>query len=248
MGTPSSQTCASWVKEYLVSTEWCALYDCLVAVLSERLSGWPSDGIHDFVENNILYVAEHLRDEVAEWRLDGRSPRFEIDEEQSPYVRACSTDARPVLTALRRVDPFAFEGVCARILIELGADARVTQQSADGGIDFIATGLRIVPSTLGVPSACNAVLVGQAKRYKEGNNIRESQVREFVGAGILQLHRLQAEGKVGPLAPTLFAFWTTAEFDQGARRYARAAGVWYMDGDTLANYVHRLGLFPQLAT
>ena len=53
---------------------------------------------------------------------------------------------------------------------------------------------------------------------------------------------MQLGGQIGPLAPVPFAFWTTSDFDPNAKKFAHATGVWYMDGDTLANYVKYLSL------
>lgn len=246
MTTPSSQTCAAWVKEALISTDWVRLYDVCFAVTRTKLVTWADGEIHEYVEGNLRYVAEHLRDEASEWHIDGKSPRFEIDEEPSPYIRACAQQTRPLLLKLRRIDPFKFEHICAQILVKLGADAKATQRTADGGVDFVGSGLKIVRGTIGVPSACNAAVIGQAKRYKQGNNIKETQIREFVGAAILRRHQLHADGKIGPLTPVLFAFWTTADFDQNAKQFARASGLWYMDGDTLANYVDQLDMHAEV--
>ena len=218
------------------------MHDVCFQVLQARLPSWTEGQIHEFVELNASFVAEHLRDEASEWNVDGKPARFEIDHEQLPYIRACAQATQPILRRLRKVDPFKFEDVCKLILQKLGADAKTTQQTVDGGIDFFGSGLKIVQGTLGVPIACGALVIGQAKRYKDGNNIRETQVREFVGAAVLRKHQLSFDGRVGPLAPALFAFWTTSDFDPNAKRFARATGIWYMDGDTLANYVMHLGL------
>jgi len=83
--------------------------------------------------------------------------------------------------------------------------------------------------------------IGHAKRYKEGNAISETQMREFVGAATLKRHKLLREGVVGPLSPVTFAFWTTSDFDQPARQFARELGLWYMDQITLAEYISQLG-------
>lgn len=242
MGIPSSQVCAAWIKAELTETDWVPLNDICVRAVRLRIQTWTDSQVYEYVEQNLPHVAEHLRDEVAEWGVDGKVPTFEIDNEQSPYVRLCPSAARPLLTKLRMIDPYALEGVCADVLRKLGADAQATQQTNDGGIDFEAVGLKIVQGSLGMPNACKAAVVGQAKRYREANPIRECQLREFVGAATLRRHELQRNAVIGPLTPVLFAFWTTSDFDPNAKRFARASGLWYMDGDTLANYIDNLGL------
>jgi hypothetical protein len=242
MAIPSSQVLSAWVKSELVSIDWILLRDICFLAIRNRWTGRSEDEILDLVEDNIDYVAEQLRNEAAECFLDGSAPRFEIDDEQSPYIRAIGIEASGVLLKLRRIDPFELESVCAKLLERLGASASVTQRTNDGGIDFIGKNLKIVPQALSVPMACHAAVIGQAKRYKDGNIVGESRIREFVGAATLKKHSLQTDGSIGPLTPVLFAFWTTSDFDPNAKKFSRAVGLWHMDGHTLATYVMSLGL------
>lgn len=242
MAIPSSQVLAAWVKDELQGTEWASLRAVCLQAVVRRWRGLNETQLSEFIESNLSHVAEHLREEVGEWAIDGSSPVFEIDNEPVPYIRLLEDESRGVLIRLRTIQPSWFESVCARILKELGADSQVTQMSNDGGVDFLGLNLNIVPRALGVPAACKAVVIGQAKRYKAGNVIGETPLREFVGAAMLARYNLLRDGKCGPLAPFLLAFWTTSDFEPNAKRYARALGVWYMDGRTLSNYVARLGL------
>ena len=132
--------------------------------------------------------------------------------------------------------------MCASVLAALGATSRTTQKVKDGGIDFLGVNLKVVPTALSVPAASRTAVIGQAKRYKAGNTISETQLREFVGAATLERHKLLKDGIIGPLSPVVFAFWTTSDFDQNAKQFARELGLWYMDGVTLAGYVAALGL------
>jgi restriction endonuclease Mrr len=240
LAVPSSQIAASWVKAEIVSVDWVALTDLCFVTIRKFWSGRSENEIWDYVEQNIGYVAEHLREEVANCHIDGSARKFEIDDEQPPYVRAIGTETSPLLKHLRSIDPFKVEEICADILKALGAEAKVTQRTADGGVDFIATNLHFVPNNLTIPTACKAAIIGQTKRYKVGNVITERQMREFVGSGILKKHILQNEGKIGPLTPILFAFWTTSDFEPNAKKYAREVGLWFMDGHTLATYIQSL--------
>lgn len=242
MATPSSQVAASWVKEELQGTEWTPLRDALLEAMQKRWKNHSDDEYWDFVDANLAYVAEHLREELATCKLDGAVPTYEIDDEQLPYVRASSETAADILEKMRRIDPFKFEELCAKILTELGATAHTTQKSYDGGVDFIGINLNIVPSALVVPVHSQAAVIGQAKRYKDGNLIKETHLREFVGAAALRRHQLQRDEKLGPLTPVILAFWTTADFEPNARTFGRSVGIWYMGGNTLAAYVNRLGL------
>jgi len=240
MGVPSSQIAARWVQEDLESLAWISLREVLLYSLKKRMG--RGDEELGIVEDNLNFVAELLRNCAAEWVVDGSAPRFEIDNDPSPYIRLAGSPPSEIVSKLRKIDPYEFESVCADVLTALGATSRTTQRSKDGGIDFLGVNLKVVPTALSVPAASKTAVIGQAKRYKAGNAITETQLREFIGAATLQRHRLLREGIIGPLSPVIFAFWTTSDFDQNARQFARELGIWYMDGVTLAGYVAELGL------
>lgn len=46
----------------------------------------------------------------------------------------------------------------------------------------------------------------------------------------------------GVLSPVIYAFWTTSDFNEGAREYSKAMGIWTMDGITLSTYINELGI------
>ena len=241
MGVPSSQIAARWVQEDLESLAWISLREVLLYSLKKRM-GRGDEELGDIVEDNLNFVAELLRNCAAEWIVDGSAPRFEIDNDPSPYIRLAGSPPSEIVSKLRKIDPYEFESVCANVLTALGATSRTTQRSNDGGIDFLGVNLKVVPTALSVPATSKTAVIGQAKRYKAGNAITETQLREFIGAATLQRHKLLREGIIGPLSPVIFAFWTTSDFDQNARQFARELGIWYMDGVTLAGYVAELGL------
>lgn len=240
MAIPSSQVVANWIKEESLGEDWAALAVVCYTVVRRR---WPTpsdEEISDFVERELPFVTEYLRKDVAECAVDGSPTVFEIDNEERPYIRAILTPGSDIAVKMRKVDPFDFEKICAAVLEKLGAKSRVTQRTNDGGVDFIGVELKVVPKEFGIPTACKAAIIGQAKRYKDGNAINEVRLREFVGAATLHRHKLYQEGIIGPLTPVLCAFWTTSGFDPNAKAFARAIGMWYMDGRTLADYVDRL--------
>lgn len=241
MAVPSTQIIAVWIKDGATNTEWQSLDEVAFTVLRQRLTKHSDDDIWEIIEAGLPHIADTLRTEAADCLADGTPARFEIDDESSPYFKALPAD-NALLMKLRRVDPFKVEEICAHILEKLGATAHSTQRTADGGVDFIATNLDIVPSGFGIPAVCRAVVIGQTKRYKESNVIKETALREFVGAGVWKRHRLRLESGISPLAPVILAFWTTSNFEPNAKRYAREMGVWYMDGHTLAAYISGLGL------
>src|SRR5690349_7691983 len=136
MAIPSSQVVASWVKAEVISVEWISLREVCFTAVKNRWKGQSEDEIWEFVEENLKYVAEHLRDEASEYIIDGSAPRFEIDSEQVPYLRAKGVETSELLKQLRRIDPFKVEELCAKLLQNLGASAFNTQRTSDGGVDF----------------------------------------------------------------------------------------------------------------
>lgn len=248
MAKPSSQALAGWTKEVLIDASWNSLDSVIITGIKKNWPNIAETTLYELVEENLQHIAELLRNEAAEWRIDGTLPIYEIDDDPTtPYVKSLENNSREVLSHLRKISPANFEFVCARILNALGAEAsHATQQTVDGGIDFQAFRINIVPSALGVPVGCKAAVIGQAKRYKAGNLVREVNIREFVGAAMLRHHELLLQGDLLRLSPTLFAFWTTSDFDPGARKFARALGLWHMDGRTLANYVKELSLEDEI--
>ena len=241
MGVPSTQIISVWIKDGVTDTGFLLLEDVAFQVLRARLARHSDDDIWEIIEEKLPHIADCLREEAANCKADGVPPRFEIDDEQSPYIKAFPAE-NALLAKLRRIDPFVVEDLCAQILHKLGATANATERTGDGGVDFVATNLDIMPSGYGIPAVCRATVIGQTKRYKESNVIAEKSLREFVGSGVWKRHRLRLDSGVSPLAPVILAFWTTSNFEPNAKRYAREMGIWYMDGHTLASYVAKLGL------
>lgn len=187
------------MKAEICATEWTPLPDVCFSAIKNRWQGKSEEEILEYVEQNIAHIAEHLRDEISVCLVDGSAPKFEIDNERPPYVRAAGAPTSALLAHLRSIDPFAVEKICAEILKAFGATAQSTQQTADGGVDFIAISLSILPDDYPVPTRCKAAIIGQTKRYRDGNFVTEKQMREFVGAGLLRKHMLQTEGRISPL-------------------------------------------------
>lgn len=232
MGSPSSQIIAVWTEETLVSREWVLVEDAISAALEGKLPSYSEERRWDLVETCAPHVVQMLRNRIESARKDGAVFPFEIDEEDPPYIRATGKGDPSLLEKLKRIDPFDFEKVCAKILEKAGCASDVTKKTRDGGIDFVAHGLDILPDAMNCPEAVRATIIGQAKRFSK-DLIAEKALREFVGASLLKRHSLRVQKKVWPLSPVLLAFWTTSNFDPSGRSFARDAGVWLMDGHTI---------------
>lgn len=241
MGTPTTQVIASWTEEAIQTTEWLSIDDAIFEAISSRIPNWSDEKKWDLVESSTTFVVKILRDRIETARQDGAAFFFEIDEEEPPYIRSTGKGNWELLGKLKRIDPYDFEKVCSKILEHSGCASEVTQKSYDGGIDFVATGLDILPDEMNCPEGVRAAIIGQAKRYST-NLIAEKALREFVGASLVRRHHLRVQKKIWPLSPVLLAFWTTSNFDPSGRRFARDAGVWLMDGPTISAVLDDLGL------
>lgn len=241
MGAPPTQIIADWTEAFIAGRSWLAMDECISGALSSNLQDWSEEKRWDLAEQSLPYVIQLLRDRIEQAYFDGADVGFEIDEEDPPYIRSVGTDYSEILAKLKRIDPFEFENVCAEILNAVGCSSERTQRSRDGGIDFVATGLDILPPSMNCPVGCRAAIIGQAKRYNS-SQIAEKALREFVGASLLRRHELRVDKRIWPLSPVLLAFWTTSKFDPSGREFARNTGVWLMDGPTISSVIIKLGL------
>lgn len=215
-------------------------------VLTNELGGWSADEIADLVEQEVTgYLPEALRNAYAKRVEDGGTPFFEIDSENPPYIRKAHSKLFALHSKLRQLDWKLFESLCSEILNKLGGTSKVTGQPNDGGVDFYATGIRTHSNSLPLPRNAALSVIGQAKRY-DNAQIKESEIRKFVGGALLKLEELKRGHALGLLGPTIFAFWTSSDLHENAREYARSMGIWYMDGMTFAQYIQELGLEDRL--
>jgi restriction endonuclease Mrr len=249
MAAPSSQTIADWVIE-LSQPNWKRLDELCYEALRGK---WPSPSdeyLADVVSRELPYVKSVLNDMVGSAEANGEALLFEIDEEEIPYVRGKNRDCFDVLRLLRKIEPPKFEEVCAEILKQFGGASKVTGMPNDGGVDFISFNLSLVGMEFPTPESARMIVIGQAKRHKEGNTISESELRRFVGGATRKVHQLKREERIGALTPVVYAFWTSSDFERNAKSYSQEVGLWLMNGVTMAQYLlqlqmtQRLGLNP----
>ncbi|MBV5272199.1 MAG: restriction endonuclease [Lamprocystis purpurea] len=241
MGFPSSQTVASWVVSSLQSEEWILLQVASIACVKEKLINSIPSEIEERIEDYLPHIAEELRNRASRLREDGELETFEIDQEPSPYIRGRNILHQPTLALIREMDPSDFEKICAQILKKLGANSEATGKVADDGVDFI--GYNFSPlDRRGLPTSVvsQAIVVGQAKRYRQSNIVTENDLRKFVGGALKKVHALRDRQDFGVLSPVVYSYWTTSDFDPSAKEYARVMGLWLMNGPTLAKYLLEL--------
>jgi restriction endonuclease Mrr len=245
MGQPSSQKIAQWAIESLQSEEWISLSESCINGLKSHIPYSESD-IVELVESDLDNIARILRDNAAFAVERGEVVTYEIDEEESPYIKKVCDAFPQILRDIQKMDDTKFETLCADVLKSLGwSEAERIGGIDDGGVDFYAFGF---PNqeifNLPMPPSCKVLVIGQAKRHKQDNNISENDLRKFVGGSVKKLNDFRKAGKVGVLTPVIYAFWTSSDFAESAKDYAKTMGIWFMNGRTMIEYIKKLDLDP----
>lgn len=110
MGGVSSQVLAEWVVADLQGNEWEAFPISLERSVKKHMGNKSDDEIADIVEEHTRYVIDILRDIVESERVSGIMSKFELDEEEPPYIRSVITGSTAlILENIRRSDPIVFE-------------------------------------------------------------------------------------------------------------------------------------------
>jgi len=195
----------------------------------------------------IIFSLERISTESLE---DGVEPTFKLSlDERTSYLKTIESPASRFLDQLLGKTPSEFEGFCAEVLKSMGGASAVTGRSGDGGVDFVGRDLSFSADKGPAPAGARVLVIGQAKLYSRDNLISEIDLRCFVGGA------LRKAGDPGDnltyrrahLAPLVFAFWTTSDYHPSAKSYARAMGLWYLNGIGLAQLAIRLGVSPSPA-
>jgi restriction endonuclease Mrr len=236
---PTPEAVAIWIEQSATNLEFRPLRDVVQQVLATRLAAVSEESVAELAERLSSSVAIRIENRVAENRADGVVHRIEISTDVTAvYVKALESPELDLLKDLRRLKPARFEHFCADIFRGLRAEASVKGGTDDRGVDFIARGLQLGGNIDPSPISSRALVIGQAKRYGEGNNITETQLRAFIGGALLDAERLRRE-HAGILTPVTFAYWTTSDFHPLARKYAREMGLWYLKGIGVAQLALR---------
>ena len=121
------------------------------------------------------------------------------------------------LEKIRKLDPYAFERLCSRILQAYGyEDVDVTKRSKDGGIDGVGyLSINLV----------RFKVVFQAKRYASNNKIDSTTVNALAGS----------KGGEGAEKAILI---TTSDFTKEARKRALKLGIDLINGNELIQLMY----------
>jgi len=178
-----------------------------------------------------------------ELELYGTEPSFLLEGEPgTAYIKAQNVEAVETLIKLKLLSPMEFEQFCSEMLRNLGATANTVGGTGDGGVDFIAFNLPIGKIDIAALHACYPTVIGQAKRYND-RFITVTDLRCFLGGALIKADEIKRTyDRYGIFSPTAYAFWTTSEFHNSAREFARNAGLWCLGGLSLAQLSLRIGL------
>lgn len=244
MAEVSPDTIALWISRDVANENFRPLLDVSVEVLSSHLRQKSLEECAELAEMGIPRVVPALERIQGDSREDGAEPSFELSlDENTYYIKASPSEASRYVDRLLGLTPGDFERFCSRVLLAMGARSKVTGQPGDGGIDFVAWDL---PLCSPAPKGARIMVIGQAKRQARDNPITEHSLRAYVGSS---LHKTSDPDDAhcfrrNILAPVAFAFWTTSDFQPSARKFARALGLWYLNGTALAQLAIRLHVDP----
>lgn len=245
MGLPDSYTFAKWIESDFSGEGFKSLGAVMNEVLKGKLAKLSDEEISEISESLLPRVYDDLNRITESYLFDGLEPSFELSGEvDEAYLRTIQSPASLLLGKLRKLNPDDFEEFCVSLLKKLGATAMKVDRAEDTGIDFTGTNINLSAGYGPFPQTSKVIVVGQAKRYSPDQPIKLPQVQKFVGSAtekLFEMRKTMSE-RVGILAPTVLAFWTTSDFNLPAKKYVRNMGIWYLNGIGVAQLADRTGL------
>lgn len=160
-------------------------------------------------------------DSITDVDTEDMTPVDLIERGFSEFEKSLEKD---LLDKLHESNPYYFEKIVLKLFKKMGyGDFEETTKSRDGGIDGI-----INQDQLGIEK-----IYIQAKRYSDGNKVREPEIRNFIGA------------MSGDVSKGIFV--TTSFFDDSAVRKAKDARnhkIILIDGSQLVSLMikHNIGV------
>jgi restriction endonuclease Mrr len=219
------------------------LEEVVYAILLDQMPKMSNEEKWDFIDLHKKDIANELFNKENDSLIDGISLNFDISEEDGEYyIKFIDKPEIDLLRSLRINTPSNFEHFCKKILNKLDGKSTVTGGSYDGGIDFISSDLRLNGLAKASTKGSNIIVIGQAKRYKDGNHITEKDLREFIGACVKRIDEFKKtrSDQYGIFQPTILAFWTTSDFHTNAKTFAKDMGIWYLNGVALCQLALQL--------
>lgn len=222
----------SWGKTYLKQAKYVSQPSRAMVEITDKGRKWLTSGkpltLSDLRQDKdyLAYVPQYVNQKKnAESLLDKYSPQDLVDTGFKELSTSLKSELREKLFD---IDPYYFQTVILVLFQKMGyGDFESTPKSGDGGIDGI-----INQDQLGIER-----IYIQAKRYKEGNKVREPEIRNFIGA------------MSGDVSRGIFV--TTSEFDELATKKAREDRnhtLILIDGDKLTDLMIKYNVGIQTKT
>lgn len=245
MALPKPQYIANSLLEFGNNTEFKNLSEVIFDFFKSKGFTMSAEEISDYAEEHLIAIANELFIKIDDRRNDGVTLNFELTEDQGTfYIKFFERVEIELLRKLQSDTPENFEHFCKKILDKLGGNSLVSGGSDDGGIDFSSSDLQIKNLPSLSTKGSRILVLGQAKRYIDGNHVKETELRAFVGACIKRIDELKKTRSehFGILHPVILAFWTTSDFHSSARVYAKEIGIWYLNGVALCQLALQLDI------
>jgi hypothetical protein len=233
-----------WLMKFAENAELRPLESLIVETLGKKWPGISLELRSDFAEEQLNVIASQLGVTQEQQREEGIEPTFELSYDAGkPYFRVLPSDAPRFRDALFAISDGEFVDFCVSLLNSLGAEGKNLDGTGDGGVDFIARNLPLAKIQGEPLNKARLLVIGQAKHYKEDSFVSEPEVRDFVGGGLKRLSdHTDSITHRGPfLAPVVFAFWTTGDFNSPAKSYARSLGIWTLNGISVSQLALKNG-------
>lgn len=237
MAEPKPSQTAFWLQNLATNADLRPLTSVIVETLGKKLAGKSVEELTDMAEDQFEAVAALLERERERQEDDGIEPTFQLSYETgTPYFRKIASDADKFLKALFTISDKEFVDFCVSLLKALGGDALNIDGPFDGGLDFVGRNLSFSNLNADAMKKAGVLVVGQAKHYQKDDLVTEPQLRDFVGGGLKRIsdHTDSVTHRGTALAPVVFAFWTTSDFNSPAKSYAKSVGVWTLNGIALS--------------
>jgi len=241
MKDPTTNHVGSLVFSRFSSTVFVPLRTAIAEILTSEFS-YSDESAADYSDQKVGDIFGYIENRMSDDRDNGVAAHLQLDgDSDDAFLKHIGSPAvSEYLKRLKLIHPTDFEVFCGKVLSAMGANrSEVTGRSNDQGIDFFANELSIcTPSSVGA----RIHIVGQAKRYTDGL-ISETDIRKFVGGAIKRVSDPKDKVyRAERLAPVIYAYWTTSDFDAGGLKFAKAIGLWHLNGMGLTQLAMRHGV------
>jgi len=233
----SAAELTAWACREIKDVKWLRVKDVLSKYLLEN-GGCSEDQAAELAEEQEGMILAALSKLNTQAIKQGTPVKFEIDNIYIKVTWSYNSDTKSKIDSLTGDE---FEELCTALAKKLGANATKTGMKGDQGVDFMGENIAVGENFSLMPYNARPILYGQAKRYT--GKVREPEVREFIAGALLRAKKHQNQN--GLLCPVIYAFWTSSELDENAKKTCEEFGIWHMDGYGLSELCDQLKVEPE---